>query len=705
MSLLAPLYALGLLAIAGPIVLHLIRRQPKGSVQFSSLIFLSPTPPRLTKRSRITNWLLLLIRITAIVLLALAFARPFLRSEDQTNVANPGRRIAILLDTSASMKRDGLWVASIEALEKTLDELQPNDQVALISFDEEPTLEVDFNDAMAGTLDTHRQLILQSAEQLQATSKATALGTAIQFTSELAMTEPSGAGTRNDINSDDQTLNASVTPSAQIIVISDLQQGSNLESLQAYAWPKQLTLDLRPVIPKTNGNASVTLLKVTKDDRKSNQVRVRVDNTEDSNLNEFQISWLNRDELQVNREKLTIPPGRTRVVNLPSPTADVVAVTVEGDGAEFDNRHYFVTTKPIETEALFFGDLNQDLRNDLFYYLKILPLNTESRSISFRPIEGSELNSLDSAKVPLVVIAKPLASNEYAKLKRYIDSGGTVLFVLGDSQTCNQILQNVNQIGGMSLTGEESDMSDYSMLTDIRYSHRFFLNVAEPQFSDFSKIKFWNHRNLTGLQATEKVLASFDDGSPAIIETKQGLGSLVIFAFGWQPEESQFALSTKFLPLIDSIISDKIEPADPQSVAVGDPVPFPHSETAKLSNDAGETTNFKARSDGKFITEPGIYQHSDQDRRQTFAVNVRASESQTKPLDSEDFERLGVRIGKLETGAITQIRERQLKDQELEKSQGIWQWMLVAALLLLFSENLISGLLQTDRKADPSNQR
>src|SRR5262245_64480000 len=98
MSLLAPLYALGLLAISAPIVFHLIRRSPKGEVPFSSLMFLAPTPPRLTRRSRLENWLLLLLRAAALGLLAFAFARPFLRQAARLDFDDDERRrIAILI--------------------------------------------------------------------------------------------------------------------------------------------------------------------------------------------------------------------------------------------------------------------------------------------------------------------------------------------------------------------------------------------------------------------------------------------------------------------------------------------------------------------------------------------------------------------------------------------------------------------------------
>ena len=78
MGLLTPLYLAGLAALSLPVLLHLIRRTPRGRQAFSSLMFLSPSPPRLTRRSRLDHLLLLVLRLTALALLAFAFARPFL---------------------------------------------------------------------------------------------------------------------------------------------------------------------------------------------------------------------------------------------------------------------------------------------------------------------------------------------------------------------------------------------------------------------------------------------------------------------------------------------------------------------------------------------------------------------------------------------------------------------------------------------------
>src|SRR5262249_15349948 len=136
MSALTPLYLLGILAVAAPIVFHLIRRSPRGEVPFSSLLFLTPSPPRLTRRSRLDNILLLLLRAAVLCLLSFAFARPFLREKANWN---PGedtrRRTAIVVDTSASLRRGDLWAKVREAARRAVSDCGPTDELAVLAFD------------------------------------------------------------------------------------------------------------------------------------------------------------------------------------------------------------------------------------------------------------------------------------------------------------------------------------------------------------------------------------------------------------------------------------------------------------------------------------------------------------------------------------------------------------------------------------------
>src|SRR5438067_420431 len=102
MSFLAPLFLLGALAIAAPLLFHLIRRTTRERHVFSSLMFLMPSPPRVTRRSRLEHLLLLAVRCLVLCVLAAAFARPFIRkpmAPDRSD--NTGKTVLLLVDTSA----------------------------------------------------------------------------------------------------------------------------------------------------------------------------------------------------------------------------------------------------------------------------------------------------------------------------------------------------------------------------------------------------------------------------------------------------------------------------------------------------------------------------------------------------------------------------------------------------------------------------
>ena len=138
MSFLAPLFLFGALAVALPVVFHLIRRTSKEKITFSSLMFLQPTPPRVTRRNRLENIFLLVLRCLVLCFLALGFGRPFFQKpmapESPTGI---GRKIVLLVDSSASMRRQNLWPLALANAEAVLTATSPADQVALFTFDQQ----------------------------------------------------------------------------------------------------------------------------------------------------------------------------------------------------------------------------------------------------------------------------------------------------------------------------------------------------------------------------------------------------------------------------------------------------------------------------------------------------------------------------------------------------------------------------------------
>src|SRR5260221_12580748 len=123
---------------------------------------------------------------------------------------------------------------------------------------------------------------------------------------------------------------------------------------------------------------------------------------------------------------------------------------------------------------------------------------------------------------------------------------------------------------------DEVHPPNYAMLAEIDFRHPLFAPFADPRFSDFTKIHFWKYRRLdTGVIPSPRVLAKFDSGDPALIEVRLGKGRIFILASGWQPDDSQLAVSTKFVPLLYSILQESGATAPaPLQYMVGDSVPL-----------------------------------------------------------------------------------------------------------------------------------
>src|SRR3954469_4370850 len=76
-SFLSPLFLIGAIAAAVPILLHLFHRKTEVVIDFPAVSLLKRAPAQQHRRRRLREWLLLALRIAALALLALSFARPY----------------------------------------------------------------------------------------------------------------------------------------------------------------------------------------------------------------------------------------------------------------------------------------------------------------------------------------------------------------------------------------------------------------------------------------------------------------------------------------------------------------------------------------------------------------------------------------------------------------------------------------------------
>src|SRR5690606_13026046 len=122
MTLLAPLFLAGLLAVGLPLWLHRLSSDNPNKQRFSSLMFLEPGEPRRVLAKKLQYLLLLALRIAVLVLLALAFAEPALWRTPSAGGGDGARLHLIVLDGSASMQHGDRWDRARDAANDVLDD-------------------------------------------------------------------------------------------------------------------------------------------------------------------------------------------------------------------------------------------------------------------------------------------------------------------------------------------------------------------------------------------------------------------------------------------------------------------------------------------------------------------------------------------------------------------------------------------------------
>ncbi len=684
MSLLVPLYLAGLMALGLPLLLHLVRRTPRGRQEFSSLMFLSPAAPRLTHRSRLDQLLLLALRLAALALLAFAFARPFLRETALLAAGDlPGRRVAILVDVSASLRRADLWKQAVGKVEDELRQLTPGDDVALYIFSDHVTTLAGFDPDQAGPRPGKPQILRQLLQGVQPGWRAGDLGAALlAVAAEIDTATDAGSSAREPL----------------IVVVSDFQHGSKIEALQGTDWPRRVHVVPRVVAAARPTNAVAQALPPAEganDDPA--QIRVRVANAADSTGSQFYLKWAGGPPPEQPGRELAVfvPPGQSRIVRLPRGVESQMAnqIQLRGDDHDFDNR-FCVAPRIQRDVAVLYVGTDGDAPRGLARFLRLAGASDPMRKVDLQIAPDPPRTVVPRQPSPqLIVVSRLVAPAEAAALKDYAGSGGTLLLVLAH--------QELAGLASLVLDLDEPaalPAADYLLLGDVDFSHRLFAPFADPRYSDFTKIHFWRHCRLNLRQpSSARVLARFDNGDPAVLEQTLGAGRAFVLAGGWHPDDSQLALSSKFVPLVGGLLDvacgDSPARFDRLEVGarlvwpefVGDApiiVTLPDRRTLQLPPHARELTG---------VDQPGEYDIAAGAARLSLAVNIAASESDTAPMDLSQLEQRGVRLGPALTRAERLDRARQQRDTELESRQRIWRWLIAAALSVLIVETFYAG--------------
>ncbi|MDX1404822.1 MAG: BatA domain-containing protein [Woeseiaceae bacterium] len=136
MGLLAPLFLIGALAVALPIWLHRLQTQSSDRQPFSSAMLLETTEQRVHLQKKLKYLVLLALRIAVLLLIAAAFAKPFLARPPALLTAGRDGTHLILVDSSVSMSRAGVFDQAVVVARQLVDDAPSGALKQVLRFDD-----------------------------------------------------------------------------------------------------------------------------------------------------------------------------------------------------------------------------------------------------------------------------------------------------------------------------------------------------------------------------------------------------------------------------------------------------------------------------------------------------------------------------------------------------------------------------------------
>jgi hypothetical protein len=494
----------------------------------------------------------------------------------------------------------------------------------------------------------------------------------------------------------------------RVALLSDLQEGASLDALGNFAWPQSVSVSLFVVQPRSTDNLSLSVAaRLSEDEAEgltpsaaaapAQGLRVRVTNAAGSRLEKFSIAWQDDAGQRIEGQ---VAPGGSRVLQAPLRAAGGDGVLqLTGDAIDFDNRLYHARFASRTVRVLLVcGMLSRsDPASPLFFFSRALKPGSGVEPVLTEKKPG-EMTPKDLEDADLVVLASRLPDAMSAPLRDWLDRGHTLFWSL-EANDDGASLAKLSGINGLTCT---EAAGGYGMLGEIHFEHALFKPFAESGVRDFSKIRFWKHRIVkTPDPGAVRELALFDDRSPAILECATGAGRMVVLTSGWIPSESQLAVSSKFVPLIYSLLeyADLVS-SKMAALAVGDAIPLEPSERVAalpVLRPGGKRDTWNAIERPAFTetSEPGIYILGEGGKARHVAVNLPAAEGRIAPMKLSRLRDAGVRLAEGTSGtAAGRVPDSVIavEDSRLEQRQKLWKIIAATALVVLLLETLVAGL-------------
>jgi len=688
LSFLAPAFFAGLLALAIPLLIHLSYRQKSTVIEFPSLMFLQKVPFRSMKRQKIRHWLLFLMRCTAIGILVMAFARPFI---DQPGVAAAmaasDRDVVLLLDNSFSMSYGDRWQRGKQAALDVLESLGGADRASLIVFSDTARLLVRSTSEMG--------VLSGALEATEISSRRTRYAPAFRMAQQLL---------------DDTEL-----PNREVVLISDFQKAGwdPQDEVRLPPGTSFRSIDLSDDQAENLAISGLTLQRQYDGGTESILVAARVTNQGEDQYSGLDVS-LELDGQMRETRTLDLPPNNAITVPFdPFPIGDeIVRGTLRAgtDGLEVDNTFHFVI-QPGQALSLLIIEPDRASSTDSLFLRRALEIGSRPLfRVTIR--RSSELQSSDLEDVSVVFINDaPYPDGSLGRaLRELVDSGGGLIVALGELSD-PESWQSDSAADLIPVFGDAVDRNTElgGTLASFDVNHPVFEVFKTPRSGDFTSSTFYRYRGLQ-VGPPDTILASFDDGAVAISERSVGDGRVLVWTSTLDTYWNNIPQQPVFLPLAHQLAKYAAGYTEsPSWYFTGEAIALTNSGGGRLPNgteitlsshsgDASTTHTVGEANGGLTLEAQGfhdlIWSEELRERRVTVASNLDRRESDLTPLDADELAAaVRWRVDSDSSGESVIAAT----PEERETRQAFWWYLLIGVFLLLIGETTLSNRLAIAR--------
>jgi hypothetical protein len=653
MSLLAPAFLLGLLAIGLPLWLHRLSSENPNRQRFSSLMFLEPGEPRRVLAKNVQYLLLLALRIAVLVLLALAFAQPAWWRDPESSAGGDGAELhLIVLDRSASMGYEGRWERALDAARDVIGALDGEDRGQIV---------------LAG-----RTVEVLGSPTADATALRQALGAA----------EPSVF--RIDYGQLSRALDGLIR-SAELPVVLDFVTDAQQTSL-----PTRFA-DLAPRRPAeirvhdvAAGRADNWALDSFGGSALTGELEASVRSFAGETAERTLTLTLNGRA--VDEQTIAIPAGgraqaRFAALDLAA-GSNRVAVTLEpNDDLRADDERFLALQRPEPRAVLVIA--NEPRGRGVLYTssaigtLATLGLTPETAA----PVALAERTLTDFSFI-VVTDAGVLGDADARRLADYVEGGGGLLLALGQRSAG---LSAVPVTGQMLASGATLGRAAAAAVGEVDATHPALRGVDELRSARFDR-----HVGIEPA-ADDRVLISLDNGAPLLVERTLGAGRVLLFTSSLDRDGNDLPVRPVFVPFIAGLANHLLGGEGFTSEAeLGSTLAVRALGLAggQIFDPRGEKAlGLSAGSDDVLLDQIGFYEVVGGGRTELVAVNFDPRESDLAPIDAATVERwqgLGSRAGdEVTTTVPTAAGEA--------APSPLGPWLLLALLLAALVESWVGN--------------